>query len=78
MCFGLHFEHVIWLASFPRSGNTFFRVVLHEVYGIESSSFHLESRYPLDPGYDKYPVVKTHLLPGQLVPGDRLYPRSTS
>ncbi len=65
---------MIWLASFPRSGNTFFRVVLHEVYGIESSSFHFESRYPVDPDYDKYPVVKTHLLPGQLVPGDQDIP----
>ncbi len=61
---------MIWLASYPRSGNTFFRIVLHEVYGIESSTFHLESRYPVDPDYDKYPVVKTHLLPGQLVPRD--------
>ena len=40
---------MIWLASYPRSGNTFFRIVLSEVYGIESSTFHHESDYPVDP-----------------------------
>lgn len=61
---------MIWLASFPRSGNTFFRNVLYEVYGLESSTFHMEPNYPVDEGYEKYPVVKTHLLPGQLQPAD--------
>lgn len=60
---------MIWLASFPRSGNTFFRNILFEVYGIESSTFHQED-YPLDPDYDQFKVVKTHLLPHQLVPSD--------
>lgn len=59
---------MIWLASFPRSGNTFFRNVLFEVYGIASSTFHRESNYPLEENYFTYPVVKTHLLPGQLAP----------
>jgi hypothetical protein len=58
---------MIWLASFPRSGNTFFRIVLYEVYGIESSEFKVGRR---NPNYYKYPVVKTHLLPHQLVPKD--------
>ena len=57
---------MLLLASYPRSGNTFFRNVLREVYGIESSTFHLENEYPLDPNYDKFSVVKTHLLPAQL------------
>jgi glycosyltransferase involved in cell wall biosynthesis len=61
---------MIWLASFPRSGNTFFRNVLYEVYGIESSTFHMEPNYPVDERYDQFPVVKTHLLPSQLKPGD--------
>ncbi len=61
---------MIWLASFPRSGNTFFRIVLHEVYSIPSSSYHLEPDKPLDPDYYTYPVVKTHLLPDQLKPRD--------
>jgi hypothetical protein len=65
---------MIWLASYPRSGNTFFRIVLREVYGIESSEFHDpklqgERRDHLD-----YPVVKTHLLPGQLIPDDPSIP----
>ena len=25
---------IVWLASYPRSGNTFLRVVLHNVYGV--------------------------------------------
>jgi hypothetical protein len=29
---------VIWLASYPRSGNTFFRVLLHRLYGFETNS----------------------------------------
>ncbi len=61
---------MIWLASFPRSGNTFFRIMLHEVYGLSSSEYHLEARYPRDPDYRNYPIVKTHLLPYQLEPVD--------
>ena len=33
---------MIWLASFPRSGNTFFRNVMFELYGLESYDY-----YPL-------------------------------
>lgn len=65
---------MIWLASFPRSGNTFFRIVLHEVYGIASSTFHQETAYRVDADYDRYAVVKTHLLPQQLVPDDPAIP----
>lgn len=65
---------MIWLASFPRSGNTFFRIILHEVYGIKSSTFHRETSYPVDSDYDQYAVVKTHLLPHQLVPKDPQIP----
>lgn len=61
---------MIWLASFPRSGNTFFRNILYEVYGLESSTFHQDPYYFLDPRYAEFPVVKTHLLPAQLVPSD--------
>jgi hypothetical protein len=31
---------LIWLASYPRSGNTFVRIVLNEVFGIKSMSLH--------------------------------------
>ncbi|WP_367389477.1 glycosyltransferase [Lewinella sp. LCG006] len=62
---------MIWLASFPRSGNTFFRNVLYEVYGISSSTYHQDSTRPLEEGFASFPVVKTHLLPDQLPPNLR-------
>ncbi len=65
---------MIWLASYPRSGNTFLRIVLQEVYGLRTSSFHEESGRPLDPDYADYPAVKTHLLPHQLRPRDPSIP----
>ncbi len=65
---------MIWLASYPRSGNTFFRIVLDEVYGLQSSTYHNETDYPLDPDYADFPVVKTHLLPAQLEPADPSVP----
>lgn len=65
---------MIWLASFPRSGNTFLRIILHKVYGIPSSTFHAEADRPLDREYGSFPVVKTHLLPHQLRPSDPAIP----
>jgi len=59
---------MIWLASFPRSGNTYFRNILFEVYGISSSTYHHETDYPVDANYADFPVVKTHLLPHQIEP----------
>jgi hypothetical protein len=29
---------IIWLASYPRSGNTFFRILLHRLYSLETHS----------------------------------------
>lgn len=57
---------MIWLASFPRSGNTFFRNVLFDVYGIASSEFHMETDKKVLHDFSSFPVVKTHLLPHQL------------
>ena len=65
---------MIWLASFPRSGNTFFRNVLFEVYGIQSSTYHKDPNRKVDPNYTSYKVVKTHLLPHQLEPKDSNIP----
>ena len=28
---------IVWLASFPRSGNTFLRIVLHRHFGVRAS-----------------------------------------
>ncbi|MCI0700235.1 MAG: sulfotransferase domain-containing protein [Planctomycetia bacterium] len=61
---------MLWLASYPRSGNTFLRIVLSEVYGLESSEFHDPQLQSTDREYLNYPVVKTHLLPGDLIPSD--------
>lgn len=65
---------MLWLASFPRSGNTFFRILLHELYGIDTAEFAVDAPkwWPTD--YAKFPVVKTHELPDALVPGDRDIP----
>ncbi len=65
---------MIWLASFPRSGNTFVRNILYEVYGIESSTFHYQTDYPIDPNYEKYEFVKTHELPTLIKPVDESIP----
>lgn len=49
---------MIWLASFPRSGNTFCRNLFYDVYGLESTS------YPMEGNSDdskKYRVTKTHV-----------------
>ncbi|MEM9916849.1 MAG: sulfotransferase domain-containing protein [Bacteroidota bacterium] len=56
---------MIWLASFPRSGNTFMRNVLFQVYGLESSAIHEKN---LEQPGDRltFPIVKTHLMPHQV------------
>ncbi|WP_417592614.1 glycosyltransferase [Owenweeksia hongkongensis] len=59
---------MIWLSSFPRSGNTFFRNVLFEVYGLESSSFYENVGEPVN--YMDFPFVKTHMRPHELQPLD--------
>lgn len=59
---------MIWLSSFPRSGNTFFRNILVEVYHLESSSFYENIGEPKN--YTEFPFVKTHMLPQQLTPAD--------
>lgn len=63
-----------WIASFPRSGNTFFRNILYYVYGIESSTWHKEAGYPVDENYADFDFVKTHLLPSELEPKDETIP----
>jgi hypothetical protein len=65
---------MIWLAAYPRSGSTFFRIVLYEAYGIASSELYdrrNQGRMDDDPAHS---VVKTHLLPHQIVPADPAVP----
>lgn len=55
--------NIIWIASFPRSGNTFFRNILFHVYGINS----LENEDEIESSLDgELKFVKTHLMPFQL------------
>ncbi|MGK0391628.1 MAG: glycosyltransferase involved in cell wall biosynthesis [Maribacter sp.] len=55
---------MIWIASFPRSGNTFLRNILFEVYGISSGSLPIEisNTHP----NQSYEFTKTHLLPDEI------------
>jgi hypothetical protein len=43
---------IVWLASYPRSGNTFFRILLHRLFGLQTHSVYsgarLAKRYPED------------------------------
>lgn len=57
---------MIWLSSFPRSGNTFTRNILYEVYGLESSSYFEGVGNP--DNYTSFPFVKTHHLPCNIPP----------
>ncbi len=56
---------MITLASYPRSGNTFLRNVLFEVYGVRSGTFLLDGHGP-DDRWQDFAVVKTHHLPHEL------------
>ncbi|WP_417602551.1 sulfotransferase domain-containing protein [Owenweeksia hongkongensis] len=49
---------MIWLASFPRSGNTFCRNLFYDVYGLESTSFPIERNSDKS---KKYRILKTHV-----------------
>ncbi len=56
-----------WLASFPRSGNTFVRNILYDVFGLESGTYDMnEDGSMLEPECFSFPVVKTHMLPSAL------------
>lgn len=52
----------VWLASFPRSGNTYFRNILFHVYGINS----YEDEKYLDGNCTEPVFIKTHELPFRL------------
>ncbi len=70
---------LVWLASYPRSGNTFFRILLNQLYGLSSQSQYNESGFPVinnltgnhgtniltEPvsNYRNWQFVKTHDLP---------------
>jgi len=53
---------IIWLASFPRSGNTFFRVLLNSVFGIKTYSIY-DDRYDIGANKTLREVVGHEFLP---------------
>lgn len=63
---------MFWLASYPGSGSNFFKIILHEFYGLESATF--RAAPDTIPGYLNKSIVKTHHLPRDLVPGERSMP----
>jgi hypothetical protein len=48
---------IIWLASYPRSGNTFFRVLLHRLFGL-----HTYSVYPVATDAERMPDDTERLM----------------
>lgn len=67
---------ILWLASYPRSGNTFFRLLLRHLYGIETYSVYYDSLLEEVVGQEKLPasldelrqrealyLIKTHEVP---------------
>ncbi|NQV53661.1 MAG: glycosyltransferase [Flavobacteriales bacterium] len=56
---------MITLVSYPRSGNTFLRNVLFEVYGVSSKTYLTDGHGP-DQAWNASSVVKTHHLPDNL------------
>jgi hypothetical protein len=45
---------ILWLASYPRSGNTFVRIIFKKVFGLETRSVYGDTRdVGLDPGMSK-------------------------
>lgn len=69
---GVENQPRLWIASFPRSGNTFFRNVLHRVYGIPSETFLDEPGRQLAANWFDHRALKTHMLPSELPAGMRL------
>lgn len=61
---------IVWLASYPRSGNTFLRVVLHNVYGVSTYSVYEDNDPvaqrvgPALVGYRPKPVERTQMIDG--------------
>jgi len=59
---------VIWLASFPRSGNTFFRILLYHIYGFKTYSIYND---PLFEEIGASEVVGHEKLPASIDELDR-------
>jgi DNA repair exonuclease SbcCD ATPase subunit len=53
---------IVWLASYPRSGNTFFRVILNSIFGIKTYSIY-NDRSDIGADEDTSKVVGHEFLP---------------
>ncbi|MGH9425708.1 MAG: hypothetical protein ACRD2L_05300 [Terriglobia bacterium] len=44
---------IVWLASFPRSGNTLVRIILNSVFGLSTSTVYSGLKQGVDSVYDQ-------------------------
>lgn len=54
---------IVWLASYPRSGNTWTRIILHQLYGVTTYSIHQDMLFFNNGIAD---VVGQETLPGKI------------
>lgn len=63
---------LVWLASYPRSGNTFFRLALHQLYGRRSVG--MQARGVKPPGDDGRPYeLRTELTDAEMAESEAVY-----
>ena len=76
---------IIWLASYPRSGNTFFRLLLNRLYGLRTHSVYADRQVgkiaqivghaPMDrPLAELATASETHVIKTHDLPGDDAHP----
>jgi len=53
---------IVWIASYPRSGNSLFRIALHRLYGVRSAPDPLRPR-PADSRCARERNPKSHVRP---------------
>lgn len=75
-------KNKVWLASYPRSGNTLLRMILHAAFGVSTWSeygdefrHHPEVRQFTGAIDDHAKYVKTHNREADLYPGQAIYVR---
>lgn len=73
---------IVWLASYPRSGNTFFRIILHHAFGLHTYSIHYDDKYSVGADSKFSDAVGHRPLPSgatldQLRADEKLWPIKT-
>ena len=65
---------IVWIASYPRSGNSFFRIALHRLYGVRSAPDPLQPRPAEDRAQPWREVVQwPELSHEEMAASDELY-----